>query len=397
MLYESARKSPQLELMQPILVDLFCGAGGLSLGARLAGFKIGAALDIDPNVCGTYAANFQDTPVICADIRELSGSDILRAIPEHRVDVLAAGPCCQGFSTHGKRDRQDPRNFLFKEFIRIVRSIQPPWVLMENVKGLLTYDRGWYRDTISDSLKRAGYRVEVRLLNAADYGVPQRRERIVFLATNTNRQIDFPSPSHCSPNESSILGLQNYVTVGEALGDLPALGASGSSQHYAGPPTNAYQRYCRNENKHLTLHSARSVSEYAMSIIRRIPEGKGLRFLPPETLPERFHRMRRISTGAFRRDCTTLYYRLSPEQPAYTITCYFTNVSSGPFVHPSANRALTAREAARLQSFPDSYVFRPPKINHQIGNAIPPLLGRAVAGVLFDKLKASFTSLPAAS
>ncbi len=387
-----------LELMQkPVFVDLFCGAGGLSLGAKLAGFRVGAALDIDPNVCATYAANFPDTPLLRADIREISPSDILRRLPGRRIDVLAAGPCCQGFSTHGKRDRNDPRNFLFREFMRLVRDIQPPWVLMENVKGLLTYDRGWYRNMICDAFRRCGYRVEVKILNAADYGVPQRRERIFFLATNTNDTIEFPSPRHCPADQVQILGLERYVAVTDAIGDLPSLGISGSSKKYSNPPTSSFQRYCRKGSKELTLHHAKEVSDYAMSIIRRIECGEGIRSLPPETLPKRFHRMRKISSGAFRRDCTTLYYRLCPEKPSYTITCFFTNVSSGPFVHPSQNRALTPREAARLQSFPDSFVFLPPKINHQIGNAIPPLLGKAVTDTLMEKLKVPKMRMAAAS
>ncbi len=384
-------------MQTPVLVDLFCGAGGLSLGAKLAGLKIGAALDFDANVCATYAANFPETPLLCADIRDVSPHDILRRIPEQRIDILAAGPCCQGFSTHGKRDPEDPRNFLFREFMRLVRDIQPPWVVMENVKGLLTYDKGRYRRMICDAFRRSGYRVEAKLLNAADYGVPQRRERIIFLATNTDDAIEFPPPTHCPADQRGILKLEKHITVREAIGDLPNLGTSGASERYSRPPASMFQRFCRGDNRELTLHKAREVSGYAMSLIRRVQCGQGIRSLPPESLPKRFHRMRKISTGAFRRDCTTLYYRLSPEEPSYTITCYFTNVSSGPFVHPSQHRALTPREAARLQSFPDSFVFVPPKVNHQIGNAVPPLLGKAIVSALLEKLKAPKVRMAAAS
>ncbi len=373
--------------MQPIFVDLFCGAGGLSYGAKLAGFKIGAALDKDPLACATYKANFPDVPVICADIQSMTASKLLSSVPDGRIDVLAAGPSCQGFSTHGKRDPRDARNFLFKEYMRLVRSIQPPWVIMENVKGLLTYDNGWYRHMIFDAFERIGYRVTARVLNAAEFGVPQRRERILFLATNTGQSIEFPAPTHCQAEQAAILGLQPYVTVEDAIGDLPELGQSGMADCYSGLPKTPFQRFARRGTKQLTLHAAKRVSERAMSIIRRIPPGHGLRYLPPETLPERFRRMRKIKSGALRRDCTTLYYRLSPDLPAYTITCYFTNVSSGPFVHPTQNRALTPREAARLQSFPDSFKFVPPHVNHQIGNAVPPLLAKAAAAVLIDKLQ----------
>lgn len=392
------RKSANAGAMEPfIFVDIFCGAGGLSLGAKFAGFKLGAALDKDPRACGTYKANFPEVRILCTDIEDVSASDILSVIPEGRVDVLAAGPSCQGFSTHGKRNPQDERNFLFKEFMRLVKDLRPPWVIMENVKGLLTYHQGSYRNMICEAFAKISYRVEARVLNAADYGVPQRRERILFVATNTDEDIRFPSPTHCPTEQAGILGLKPYVSVEEAIGDLPELGESGCSESYACPPSTSFQRYARKGSRVLTLHFAKHVSDRAMAIIRRIPPGHGIRYLPPDSLPKRFHRMRKIKSGAFRRDCTTLYYRLSREHPAYTITCYFTNVSSGPFVHPGQNRALTPREAARLQSFPDSYQFVPRKTNHQIGNAVPPLLAKSIASVLIEKLKASSLCMAAAN
>ena len=175
-------------------------------------------------------------------------------------------------------------------------------------------------------------------------------------------------------------GLIPYVTVQDAIRDLDPIGDEGESVEYVSAPTTAFQRYARRwAPRRLSLHRARRVSDLAMSIIKQVPQGSGIRAIPPHLLPERFRRMRTISTGALRRDCTTLYYRLSWSEPSYTITCYFTNVSSGPFVHPSANRSLTPREAARLQSFPDRYRFVERQVQRQIGNAVPPLLARAVA------------------
>jgi DNA (cytosine-5)-methyltransferase 1 len=262
----------------------------------------------------------------------------------------------------------------------LVREIGPEWVVMENVKGLLTYDNGRYRDEIHASLLAAGYRVESRLLRAVDYGVPQFRERLFFIATRTGLPISFPAPTHCPPDVAPLLGLSPYVTVQDALSDLPAIGDEGEAFEYDSPPRNDFQRFVRRRaRKTLSLHRARRVSDLAMSIIRRVPEGKGLRSIPPGDLPDRFRRMRTIRNGQLRRDCTTLYYRLAWDRPAYTITCYFTNVSSGPFVHPNQNRALTPREAARLQSFPDRYEFFDKNVQRQVGNAVPPLLARAVA------------------
>lgn len=366
------------------VVDLFCGAGGLSYGFELAGFRVGAAIDSDPIAAATYRLQNPNTPFFVEDVRQIKGKHLKDAAGGH-VDLVIGGPSCQGFSTHGKRDANDPRNYLFKEFVRLVKEIGPSWVVMENVKGLLTYDHGRYRDEIHASFRRIGYRVESRVLRAVDFGVPQFRERLFFIATRTDLPITFPAPTHCSPESAPTLGLEPYVTVKDAIGDLNSIGEEGEGE-YGSPAETTFQRYARRHApKHLTLHRARRVSDLAMSIISRVPQGSGIRAIPPRYLPERFRRMRTISTGALRRDCTTLYYRLGWSRPSYTITCYFTNVSSGPFVHPSENRALTPREAARLQTFPDRYRFFDKQVQRQIGNAVPPLLAKAVAQGIMAK------------
>ena len=367
------------------VVDLFCGAGGLSYGFEMAGFRVGAAIDFDPVAAESYRLQNPDTPLFVEDVRHITGSHLQDAANGH-VDVVIGGPSCQGFSTHGKRDPNDPRNYLFEEFVRLVTEIRPSWVVMENVKGMLTYDRGRYRDQIHASFSRIGYRIESRVLRAVDFGVPQFRERLFFIATRRDLPITFPIPTHAAPEVAPMLGLRPYVTVQDAIGDLDRLGVHGESTMYHSPSTAAFQRYARRyAPKQLTLHRARRVSDLAMSIITRVPQGSGIRALPLTQLPDRFRRMRTISTGALRRDCTTLYYRLSWHKPSYTITCYFTNVSSGPFVHPSEHRALTPREAARLQSFPDRYRFFDKQVQRQIGNAVPPLLANAVAREVLTK------------
>lgn len=369
------------------VVDLFSGAGGLSHGFEMAGFRVVAAVDADPVAGATYRLQNPDVPLFTEDVRRIKGKQLLRASGGH-VDLVVGGPSCQGFSTHGKRDPEDPRNFLFKEFVRLVRELKPSWIVMENVKGLLTYDRGRYRDEIHASFRRIGYRIESRVLRAVDFGVPQFRERLFFIGTRTDLPITFPSPTHCPSEFASLLGLEPYVTVKDAIDDLAAIGEEGESTIYRTPPKTGFQKYARRHApKRLSLHRARRVSDLAMSIITRVPEGNGIRAIPSRDLPERFRRMRTISTGALRQDCTTLYYRLSWGKPSYTITCYFTNVSSGPFVHPSQHRALTPREAARLQSFPDGYRFVDDKIQRQIGNAVPPLLAHAVASEIARKFE----------
>jgi DNA (cytosine-5)-methyltransferase 1 len=384
---------------RPTVVDLFCGAGGLSYGFELAGFDVVAAVDFDPIAAATYRQRNPEIPFFEADIATITGRALADAAGRD-IDVVIGGPSCQGFSTHGKRDPNDPRNFLFKHFVRIVNELRPLFVVMENVRGLLTYDKGHYRQEIHAAFANIGYRIDSRVLRAVEYGVPQLRERVFFIATRTNAQIAFPAPTHCPPEEVVLTGLQPYVTVRDALGDLFAIGEEGEETRYAAPPQTDFQRYVRKATKAstLTLHRARRVSDLAYSIINKIPPGRGLRAIPPNQLPERFKRMRTISTGALRRDCTTLYHRLSWDKPAYTITCYFNNVSSGPFVHPEENRALTPREGARLQSFPDDYVFVDKQLYRQIGNAVPPLLAAAVAKRVRISLRESLrdSALPVA-
>ena len=362
-------------IRKPICVDLFCGAGGLSEGLRLAGYNSVMAVDLDGNSLETYQYNHPNTRVINADISGLSGAAIIDACEGEELDLLAGGPSCQGFSTHGKRDADDPRNFLFKQFIRIAEETQPKWVLIENVQGLLTYSKGYFRDLIVNELAAIGYQTRAQLVNAVDYGVPQRRKRIFFIGNRIGSPITFPEPTH-----GMFRGQKSFVTIGDAIGDLPLMNGefNQNAWDYVSPPTCDFQRYARQFSPTLTLHQANGMSEQARNVAQYIGEGEGLRAVPVEHLPERFKRMRRISSGELRKDCTTLYYRLDRTQPGYTITCYFRNVASGPFMHPLEDRSISMREAARIMSFQDRYRFLGTGIPRQIGNAVPPLLARAM-------------------
>lgn len=378
----------------PICIDLFAGAGGLSEGLRQAGFTSVAAVDFDKNATATYAKNHPNTVVLTRDISTLDPDELLRILDGRELDLLAGGPSCQGYSTHGKRDAEDPRNFLFKHYIRIARALRPKWILIENVQGMLTYDKGHFKKIILSELVQMGYHADAKVLVAADYGVPQLRRRILFLATRTNAEISFPKPTH-SPTGAS--GLKPYVTVGETFFDLPKLldrTAPAVKYKAKATPDTEFQKYIRGEATELTLHNARGLSDQAAAIARHLKEAQGLRSAPLDVLPERFKRMRTISTGELRRDCTTLYYRLARSQPAYTITCYYRNVASGPFLHPLEDRSLSDREAARLMSFPDSYQFCGTSIPRQIGNAVPPLMARAI-GLHLKQLLANSKKRPA--
>lgn len=371
----------------PRVLNLFCGAGGLADGFRQAGCQIVAGVDWDPNAVATFRTNHPQALVMEGDIREVASRRLESVGP---IDILIGGPSCQGFSTHGKRIFDDPRNFLFREFARVAEDLKPPWIVIENVKGMLSFKHGLFRKWIQQAFEDIGYRIDSRMVLAADYGVPQLRQRIVFIGTRTEQPIGFPEPTH-----GATLG-QPWVTVRDAISDLPSLGESGGSDdiEYPSLPSSAYQQWARNGSHRLTLHLARHVSPLAMSIIRQIPMGTGIRHLTEDQLPDRFRRMRTISNGRLRRDCTTLYYRAAWDRPSYTITCYFRNVSAGPFVHPAADRAFTPREAARLQSFQDTYKFVGTSIPRQIGNAVPPLLARSIAKAVVESMSAVLEAPP---
>lgn len=375
---------------RPVAIDLFCGAGGLSHGLEQAGFRVALGLDFDKHALATFSAN-HDGKALLADVREVSGKDILKAAGVEKIDLLAGGPSCQGFSTHGKRLVDDPRNFLYKEFLRLVEELQPSTVLMENVKGLVISGKGAFKRQVIESFESLAYQVDGRLLLAADYGVPQRRERVIFLASRLGSSIKFPDPTHDTPDALSVQAghLQPHLTVHDAIGDLPQIGDNSQVEPLPYPrmKRTEYQDAMRNGATKLWNHRSRPVSELARSIITQLGPGQGLRSIPIDRLPARFHKMRRISSGELRRDCTTLYHRLSPTLPSYTITCYFTNVSSGAFTHPLEDRAITPREAARLQSFPDTFRFVGASIPRQIGNAVPPILGRIMGEAVLSHLR----------
>ncbi|MBA3313887.1 MAG: DNA cytosine methyltransferase [Planctomycetaceae bacterium] len=378
-------------------IDLFCGAGGLSDGLAQAGFRSVAGVDLDPHAISSYAANHTDALALQRDIETVTADELSDALGGRDLDLIAGGPSCQGFSTIGKRIEDDPRNVLFRHFARLVRELRPKFFLMENVKGLLTYRKGYFRQVISESFREAGYEVVARVVCAADYGVPQLRNRIVFIGTRLDVPLSFPEPTHGPPG--TLLGLKPYVTVGEAIGDLPLMNGvfNQSRWEYASPPKSGFQRYARagSRSKYVTLHRANGLSDAAREVVKLVKEGQGLRSVPVDLLPARFKRMRRISTGELRKDCTTLYHRIARNAPAYTITCYFRNVASGPFVHPIEDRSLSYREAARLMSFRDSYDFHGSMLTRQIGNAVPPLLAKALGTHIRQLLKhASRTGVP---
>lgn len=352
-------------------VELFAGAGGLSIGLERAGIHVVLANEIMPDFAATLAANHPETNVINDDIHKIDFKAELRKLGLASVDVLSGGPPCQGFSTIGSKNRQDPRNSLFYEYLRAVAETQPKYTIFENVSGFKRMYGGFAHETLVRELDELGYGTKCQILNAADYGTPQIRYRTIVLGWKKS----LPAPGFPAPTNGRKDGLRPYLTLMEAIGDLPQIGAGESCDTYATPPQNEYQRRMRGEQKELLDHNAANYGEKMREILRTIPEGGSIDDLPMRLRP-------RSAYG-------NTYARLLPNEPSPTMTRNFGTPSSSRCVHPYQPRALSTREGARLQGFPDSYRFVGGKQskNLQIGNAVPPILGEAIANAVVSALR----------
>lgn len=371
-------------MAEPNALDLFAGAGGLSEGFEKAGYKIVAAIDHNQEAVRTYAYNHPQTKVICKDIRKIKASELLEGTEcsPHDIDVIIGGPPCEGFSTVGYRRPSDPRNTLFDEFLRIVKDIQPKAIVIENVVGLLSMERGRVVENVKKAIEELGYKVAVDVLTAADYGVPQMRQRVFFLGLNSRSKPTFPRPTHREKSPQQLLPFHHlqthyYITVEDAISDLPPLkaGEGKEAEEYTSPPKTEYQRERRIGSNMLYNHSASCHTPLVLTRIRHIPPGGNHANLPPYL---------QLKSGY-----PNIYGRLVWNKPADTITGNCGCVSApGRFIHPRDDRVITVREAARLQSFDDKYRFFGNRTSQykQVGNAVPPLLARAIAAELLKKL-----------
>lgn len=339
-------------------VDLFSGAGGMSLGAAWAGVDIRAAVEAHSAACATYRSNHPNVAVINSDIRAVSDLPIAN---RNKELIIFGGPPCQGFSTSNQRTRHsdNPRNWLFLDFLRMVQKLAPEWVVFENVAGVLQTDGGSFVHRIEDSLIQMGYRISSGILNAADYGCPQRRSRFFIVASRVRQPPALPVPNSGEPPP----------TLWDAIGDLPVLtnGASEDVLPYATAPLSGYAASMRADLRESTGHL---VSKNADNIVARyayIPQGGNWRDVPGMMRPGHDDR-RRYHTG--------IYRRLRANEPSVVIGNFRKNM----LIHPTQDRGLSVREAARLQSFPDSYTFAGSigLQQQQVGNAVPPLLAKAV-------------------
>jgi len=338
-------------------IDLFSGAGGLSLGAQNAGFEIVVAVEKDKEAGLTFKKNHQNSTVISDDIRNID-TQILNIKPF----IIFGGPPCQGFSTSNTQTRNldNKNNFLFEEFVRFVRELSPEWFLFENVEGIVSFNKGATKKHIEQCFKDLGYIVSSKVVCASDYGVPQNRNRFIMVGNKLGIDFEFPKAQ------------KKKISVAEAISDLPDLG-NGQQLETGNYKNNGstYAKKMRKGSKNPLQNYVSKNEEYVIERYSYIGQGQNWRAIP-QHLMLNYKNTDNCHSG--------IYKRLDPDRPSVVISNYRKNM----LIHPFQNRGLSVREAARLQSFPDTFVFEGSimKIQQQIGNAVPPLM----AEVIFKKI-----------
>ncbi len=384
--------------MKHKFIDLFAGAGGLSTGFHLAGFNSLCAVELDPKALATYRHNYPNTKVVNQDIRKINPLELREflGLRQEELTALIGGPPCQGFSRNipaGYRYLNDSRNQLYRTFLEFVEEFKPLYVVMENVPEILKAYDGVVRNEITGQLEKQGYKVISTSFNCANYGVPQTRSRAFFLAS-LDKTPFIPEPTHFGDirsdyrtvkccNQLDLLkpNMSSIVTVKDAIGDLPPLdaGQEYNAEVYPCSPYNKYQAMLRYGSTRIINHVARALSPIQMARVLILKEGQDARDLPPELAPKKHY------SGA--------YGRLYWDKPARTITRWVFHPGSGRFFHPTQHRTITIREAARLHSYPDTFHFlgKYTDMASQIGESVPPLLGKVIATTILQASSQSLT------
>lgn len=351
--------------MKPTVIDLFAGVGGLSLGFEMKGFDVLLANEYDKSIAEAYKENHKNTKMIVGDITSLDLNQTFKSY-KGKVDVVIGGPPCQGFSQKGQRKTiHDDRNFLFKYYVAVVELVKPKYFVMENVPNLLTAEGGYFLKEIEELFNNMGYSLQYGVLNASDYGVPQNRRRAVIIGKLDDAAPNLPMPQN------------KMVTIWDAISDLAYLesGEGADEQEYKMPAESEYEELLRKDSSILFNHVATKHSSLALERLALIPPNAGREVLPKE------HLTKSIYSGT--------WTRMRKDEISVTITTRFDTPSSGKFTHPFLNRAITVREAARIQSFPDTFKFVGNKGSQmkQVGNAVPPLLAAAIADVIIKDIE----------
>lgn len=347
------------------VIDLFSGVGGLSLGFEQEGFKVLLAIEKDKDIANSFMKNHKFTKMFNDGIENLNIEKIFENY-KNKIDVIIGGPPCQGFSQKGSRKTiTDSRNFLFKYYVNVVEYLHPKYFVMENVPNLLTAEKGFFKKEIELLFKNLGYELEIKILNAADFGVPQNRRRAIILGKLGSEKLLIDPPTLIKKN-----------TIWDAISDLAFLdsGEGEFMMDYKFPCKSDYQYLLRGENKVLYNHTATKHSDIALKRLKLIPAEGSKEFLPKEELTKS------IYSGT--------WSRMKKDEISVTITTRFDTPASGRFTHPFLNRAITVREAARLQSFPDNFIFYGSKTSQmkQVGNAVPPILAKYLAKIIKEDM-----------
>lgn len=363
------------------VVSLFSGCGGLDLGFKWSGFDVVWAIDNSETACQVYEKNV-GREIACGDIQSVDYDDV----PD--CDVIIGGPPCQAFSLVGKRDAMDGNFSLVWEFLRGVKEKSPHAFVMENVPGLRSaVDRNGRKilPVLIKSFERLGYTVAAHVVNAADYGVPQRRKRLVLIGSRGKNSISLVPKTHSGDHdEIKLFNFKKWVSAREALDDLPKPPQEDFPLRYTKSPGSEFGMWVRNESRAVQNHWMPTMSELDREIISHIPEG-GNYMDVPDHIPSRRIKNFKITGGR-----TTTYGRLDRKMPAYTINTYFSRLNVGCNIHYSQDRLITIREGLRLQSFRDDFVL-PNSLSKRaqysvVGNAVPPLLAFALAESLRSQL-----------
>jgi len=370
-----------------VTVDLFAGAGGLSLGFHDAGFRPLLGSDLDADAARTFRHSFPETYFAETRIEDLDATQILRVTGcrQGELDVLLGGPPCQAFSVYNhQRGFHDERSGLFREYLRIVRELMPRTLVLENVVGMRSLGNGKAMQEIRGELEQLGFNVEYRVLKSEEFGVPQERRRIFFLGSREGPVV-WPEPSHGHRGSLFSQQLEPFVTVEDAISDLPPLGIGDGVDErvpYLCAPKSSYQHRMREGSPGVMNHASAALADINQRRMTYIPQGGSWRDIPFDLLPAGMQRARRC-------DHTKRYGRLHPSGLASTILTKC-DLHWGAYIHPTQDRTLTVREAARFQSFPDRIRFSGSRVEQYrlVGNAVPPLLAKAVARAVRRMLSA---------
>ena len=352
------------------VVDLFSGVGGLSYGfSKMPEFNILAANEIEKDISIAYTLNHPTVSMFNCDINQLTEEKIQEVLKGQRVDLIVGGPPCQSYSTLGKR-QMDERASLFMQYKRILTILKPKAFVFENVSGILSMDKGRLFERVKSEFESLGYQLKYKLLDAVDYGVPQHRERVILVGFKGENKFEYPQPTYGE-------GLKPYITLEEAIGDLPSIKSGQTNNTFDSSVSNDFLNFVRKSDETITEHSAPNNGEHLIKIMETLKDGQRRDDLPEEIRPKSGY--------------GNTYAKLWWKKPSTTITRNFACPSSSRCIHPRDSRAMSIREGARLQSFPDDYKFygSDGMKRLEIGNAVPPLLSKVIAEQMLKALENS--------